>query len=97
MNGFFFSVGNNIIIIFDNDVDLLWTNFSPPQYALCQVWLKMAELLWKFEKFTDGQTDTQSVMLYWAFSSGELKPRRERESTMFYVIGQIKNRVGDMV
>ena len=54
-----------------------------PKNALCQVWLKLAQWFWKrrwkYEKFTDRQTDRQmtndrwSEKLTWAFSSGKLK------------------------
>ena len=54
-----------------------------PKNALCQVWLKLSQWLWKrrqkCEKFTNRQTDGQitynllSEKLTWAFISGELK------------------------
>ena len=54
-----------------------------PKDALCQVWLKLAQWFWrrrwKYEKFTDRQTDGRttddrwSEKLTWAFISSELK------------------------
>ena len=65
-----------------------WTNLNSlyQRMFLCQVWLKLAQWLWrrkwKCEKFTDGRTNRQtdrlttderwSEKLTWAFSSGEL-------------------------
>ena len=50
-----------------------------PKNALCQVWLKVAQLFWrkrwKCARFTDRWTTTNkmwSQKLTWAFSSGEL-------------------------
>ena len=79
-------------------VTLLWTlkkgvahhlnklESPSPENALCQVWLKLAQCVWrrrwKCEKFTTTMTKTRTEnrqisirKLTWAFSSGDLKWR----------------------
>ena len=62
------------------EIDPMVSALGKGQAPLCQVWLKLAPLLWrrerKCEKFTITTTTTEklwSEKLFWAFGSGELK------------------------